>query len=134
MNIRKLIREQIESILNEENPLSGPAIKGFEILNHFPFSKLPEARANVNWSNRGVSGWGEVHVPAFDGNGMSTFFAKDDVMEYMEGFKNKFGEEPLFIINPTAEWYGKIRVINEPYQKAKALYDKAVQSFGTEGD
>lgn len=134
MNIRKLIREQIGNILNEEMPISEPVITGLEVLNHFPFNKLPETRNDVDWSNRGVSNWGDVHVPSLDGNGLTQMFGKDDVIDYVNQFNKKFGEEPNFKLDASAPWFGKIKVLNEPYIKSKELTDKAIKSFGTEGD
>jgi len=150
MKLRKFIQEQIGQILSENN-FPGKVIKGFEILNYFPFNKLPDTRDMVNWSNRGVNGWGDVYLPAIDGNGMQQITSKDDVSGhepwahpktghviqnagYIEDFKKAFGEEPMFMLDPAASWFGKVQVINEPYLQRKDLHNKAVQDFGTQGD
>lgn len=147
MKIRQFIKEQLEIILSENNSLPGKVINGFEILNYFPFNKLPETRDDVNWSNRGVNGWGDVLIPSLDGNGMEQILAKDDIVGakpwahpktgnvvqnagYIKNFKNKFGEEPMFILTPSAPWFGKVSVINEPYNKKR----DTIQSFDIEGD
>jgi hypothetical protein len=153
MDIRKIIKEQLQKLMEEDSPLFGSedAVVGAEILNHFPFNKLPETRAQVDWSNRGVPAWGDVQIPSIDGNGLTSITSKDDIIGgeswshpktghvthnpgYIALFKQKYGEEPRFLINPTAPWYGKITVLNAPYLKAKDMHDKGVQSFGTEGD
>lgn len=151
MNIRKLIKEQLERIFNEEIPGAQPAIQGMEILNHFPFNKLPETRATVNWSQRGVSGWGDVFLPAIDGNGTSQITSKEDIIGnqpfthpktghvsqsagYITDFKNRFGEEPMFKIDSSAPWYGRVQVVNEPYLANKQQHDQAVTAYGTSGD
>lgn len=146
MNIRNFIREQLEKIVGENSTPTKP-IKGFEILNYFPFNKLPETRDLVDWSNRGVNGWGDVFVPSLNGNGMQQILAKDDMVGsepwahpktgnivkdegYIENFKKKFGDEPIFVMNPSAEWFGKITVINDAYKKNV----DAIQSIQAKGD
>ena len=131
MNLRKLIKEQLERIFEEQ---SQNAIVGLDIINHFPFDKLPETRQQVDFNNRDVNGWGSVQLPSTDGNGLQTIFSKEEVSIYLENFTNTFGEEPVFVIDSSAPWYGRIIVINEPYVKRKDLHNKAVQDFGTKGD
>lgn len=131
MNLRKLIKEQLERIFEEQ---SQNTIVGLDIINHFPFDKLPETRQQVDFNNRDVNGWGSVQLPSTDGNGLQTIFSKEEVFRYIEKFKSEFGEEPMFVLNPSAPWYGRITITNEPYIKKKELYNNAVNSFGTEGD
>jgi hypothetical protein len=132
MNIRKFIKESIERAMMQEN--EGQTITGADILNYFPFDKLPEDRQQVDWKNRGVNGWGEIHVPAIDGNGLSTMHGKDDVMSYLQQFSSKFGEEPMFVLNPSGLWFDKIKVINPKYTESKNAVSNAISQFGTEGD
>ncbi len=151
MSLRKLIREELDKILKEENGLPSSEIRGFEILNHFPFNKLPNTKKEVNWSNKDVAGWGEVHLPSIEGPGLLGIYCKEDILGaepwsnpktgqviqnpgYIENFKNKFGEEPVFVINPEAPWFSKIEVLNEPYLRDKGKLDSNIQSYGTDGD
>lgn len=129
MSIRKIIREQLEDMIGSDN-----TVKGIDILNHFPFSELPETRDDVDWSNRGIKGWGDVHIPSLDANGLTQMFGKDDVIGYVNNFNKKFGEDPIFKLNSSAPWHSKTIIINEPYIQAKDLTDKAIMSFGTKGD
>jgi hypothetical protein len=126
MNLRKLIKEQLERIFEEQ---SQNAIVGLDIINHFPFDKLPETRKQVDFNNRDVNGWGSVEIPSTDGNGLQTVFSKEEVFRYIEKFKSEFGEEPMFVLNPSAPWYGRITITNEPYIKRKELYNNAVNSL-----
>lgn len=132
MNIRKFIKESIENAMMQENV--GKTIVGADILNHFPFKKLPEDRQHVNWSNRGVNGWGEINLPAIDGNGLSAMHGKDDVISYLQQFAAKFKEDPIFVLNPSGLWFDKIQVINPKYTEFKNSVSNAIQKFGTEGD
>ena len=132
MNIRKFIKESIERVLMQEK--DGAAIVGADILNHFPFDKLPENREQVDWNNRGVNGWGDVHVPSVDAHGLSTMLGKDDVMAYLRKFSARFGEEPMFVLNPTGLWFDKIKVVNPKYIEAETSVTNAIKQFGTEGD
>lgn len=90
--------------LNEDD--LGDAIVGLDVLNYSPFSDLPETRAEVDWSNRP-----KVYLPAVDGEGMLNILSKADMYGYetqgpkmvhkfpgyISDFKNKFGEDPIFI-------------------------------------
>jgi hypothetical protein len=125
MSIRKLIREQLEEMIGSDN-----TIKGVEILNYFPFSELPETRADVDWSNRDVKGWGAVHVPSVqDGDASQGVFGKDDIHEYVSHFNRKFGEEPLFVLNQAAPWYDKVKIVNPSYIEWSNKYKSGKQSF-----
>ena len=106
----------------------GPFV-GMEVLAQYPFNKLPDIRANVDWSNRGVSGWGEISIPSIsNSDAQQGVFGQDDVIEYINGFKNKFGEEPIFTIHPNGAWYEKIKITNPSFLTWKAEGDKAKQA------
>lgn len=123
MNIRKIIREMLE----QQN---GGGIEGLEILNHYPFNKLPDVRANVDWKNRGVEGWGEVMVPSVgEGDAMSTVFGQDDVINYVNQFEKKFGTAPIFSLNPGAVWFDKVKVINPEFIDWKNNYNTGKQKW-----
>jgi hypothetical protein len=132
MNIRKFIKESVERAMMQEN--EGQTITGADILNYFPFDTLPEDRQQVDWKNKGVNGWGEVHVPAVDGNGLVNMLGKDDIMSYLQQFSSKFGEEPMFVLNPSGLWFDKIKVVNPKYTGEKNDLSNAISQFGTEGD
>jgi hypothetical protein len=128
MNLRKIIQESIQQLF-EAHQDRGP-FKGMEILGQFPFSKLPDVRANVNWNQRDVIGWGAVQIPSLsDGDALSTAFGQDDVIDFIKGFTDKFGEEPVFMIYPNAPWYGKITVVNPQFVQWRESYGKAKQDW-----
>lgn len=138
MDIRKVIREEFEKAFSE-----GPGteeIKGYDILNHSPFAELPETRVDVDWKNRG-----RVFVPAIDdADARMQVFSKDDLTGsevqgpkmihkfagYIENFKDRFGEEPIFTIDGD-----KVDIVNPGFQewRQKGLEAKgrALDSFGT---
>lgn len=128
MNIRKIVREHLEQIF-EAHQDRGP-FKGMEILNQYPFSKLPEDRMSVDWKNRGVKGWGEVRVPSVeDVDSMTSVFGKDDVVDYIKRFVKKFNEEPIFSIHPNEVWFNKIKIVNPKFNDWQKEYGAAKQSW-----
>lgn len=105
-------------------------IEGLEILNHYPFNKLPDVRANVDWNNRGVQGWGEIKVPSIDnGDALSTVFAQDDVIDYVNKFQSKFGAAPTFSLNPDAVWFDKIKIENPEFIEWRNNYISGKQKW-----
>lgn len=128
MDIRKIIRENLEKLF-EAHQDRGP-FTGLEILNQYPFSKLPDVRANVNWSKRGVEGWGEVKLPSVDtGDAQSGVFGQDDVIQYIQKFEEKFGESPIFMIHPNEVWYNKIKVINPKFVNWREDYSQGKSAW-----
>lgn len=141
MDIRKIIREQLESMFAENT--SDNVIVGLDIINHFPFNKLPDTINDVDWKSREIPGWGQIHIPALNGNGLTAINSKDAIIGgeswshpktnhvldnhgFISDFKNKYGEEPKFVLNPSAPWFSKIEIINESYLQAKSLYNNIV--------
>lgn len=132
MDLRKIIREEFEKAFSE-----GPGteeIKGYDLLNHSPFSELPETRRDVDWDNRG-----RVFVPALDmGDARMQVFSKDDLTGsevqgpkmvhkfsgYIEEFKDKFGEEPVFTIVNGPDSIIKAEIVNPSYLEWKEQYLK----------
>jgi len=126
----------------ELNEVEEEGIVGLDILNHFPFNQLPDTRKGADWQ-RGVPGWGKVYLPSIDSNGLTQIIAKDDFTYrevngpkmvhkfngYIQDFKQKFGEEPIFKITPEADWYDKIQIINPKYLESKGIHDRGVQSW-----
>lgn len=134
MNIRKIIRESIQGLF-EEHKDRGP-FTGLDVLGQYPFSKLPDVRANVNWSKRDVPGWGEVKVPSIDsGDAQTGIFSQDDVMHYIADFEKKFGESPMFMIQPNEPWFDKIKVVNSKFLSWREKYTQGkadwLKNFGT---
>jgi hypothetical protein len=126
----------------ELNEVDSQEIVGLDILNHFPFNQLPDTRKDADWQ-MGVPGWGKVHLPSIDSNGLTQIVAKDDFTYrefqgpkmvhkfdgYIQDFKDKFGEEPIFKINPEGSWYDKVQVINPKYLESKEIYNRGMQSW-----
>lgn len=140
MNLRKFIRESIERMMSENT--DGQTVVGAEILTVPPFSMLPDTRKDVDWNNRG-----DVYLPSVNAIGKTQIFSKDDITGqepwthpksnktfkfsgYVEQFKNKFGEEPIFSINSN----GTVEIMNEPYLQYVNKTSDAISNFGTEGD
>lgn len=133
MNIRQYIRESLERMFETES--TQDVIKGSDIMNHFPFNVLPETRSDVDWRNRDVKGWGSVQVPSINADAYTSITSKDDIIGgeswknpktgfvinnpgFIQEFQKKYGEEPLFVLNPSAVWYDKVKIVNESYVKA----------------
>lgn len=142
MNIRKVIKEEIQKVFEQDSD----GIKGLDILNHFPFSDLPDTRDEADWQ-KGVAGWGKVHVPSLDtSDSQEQVVAKDDFTYrefqgpkmmhkfdgYIDKFKKKFGEEPVFKINPDAPWYGRVEILNPKFKEWREMGDSAKSSMLTQ--
>jgi len=101
-------------------------IIGNKIFNEFPFTELPETRKEVDWGNRGVEGWGNINVPSIsDGDASMTIFSKKDLKDYIENFKNKFLEEPIFLLDNDADWFDKVKITNNDFNEWKNNYINA---------
>ena len=101
-------------------------IIGNEIFNKFPFTDLPETRKEVDWSNRDVKGWGNINVPSIsDGDASMTIFSKKDLEDYIENFKNKISEEPIFLLDNDADWFDKVKITNNDFNEWKNNYINA---------
>lgn len=140
MKIRKYIRENFQRLFEAES--SNNIIKGLDILNYPPFSELPDTRMQVDWNNRG-----DASLPSIEGFGRAEIFSKDDIIGaepwthpkskqtftysgYVENFKKKYGEEPMFVMGPN----NSFDVINEPYKQNEKTQHDAISQYGTEGD
>ena len=88
-------------------------IKGMDILNYFPFTELSNSREEGY--TRNVSGWGDVQIPSLNGEGLTQIPSKQDMVDFIKGFTNNFGEEPVFTLNPSGVWYDKIKVLNPKF-------------------
>ena len=97
MNIKKIIKEEIRKIFNEDFDYAGEerayhdkmqnqeimnGIVGADILNYYPFSELPETRndAHEGFYRNGLPGWGKVYIPSItDGNALTAVLSKADL-------------------------------------------------------
>lgn len=138
MDIRKLIKEEIESLFN-----GGNVINGMEIVNYL--KDLPETRDEVNWSNPRTF----YTIPTIDNS-----FANTEVLDkefftgwnrpymrqgksvpsngegYISEFQRVFGEQPIFKINGR-----NIDVLNPKFKEGRKNSEFSnphpIQSFGT---
>jgi hypothetical protein len=116
-----------------ENESNLQKIVGKDILNHFPFSALPEERIGADWIN-GVEGWGKVQLPSVDeSDSVTQIVSKSDFFPrevqgpkmlhkfsgYLDEFERRFGEEPIFVIDPSQPWFGKVKIINPKFNEWK---------------
>jgi len=108
----------------EEADGAGQEIVGLDILDVYPFSELPDTRAEVDWDNRGVEGWGPVHLPNPDDT-LSGILEKDAVITWLESFKKQFNEDPVFQLNPDGDWYDKVVVTNPAFLERKEKFMQA---------
>ena len=129
--LQKLIKEEIRNILENEDPTNVGMKKaiGFQeptgprktrivsSLSNLPgYDNLPEARKDVDWSNR-IS----IYLPSLmnPGEAMSEMLSKEEVNNWITEFKEKFKEYPNFEIN------GKeISLKNEKYKQVAKSYRK----------
>lgn len=112
------------------------AVIGIEILNQFPFNKLhAKVTDTESYKDRSVEGWGNVHLPSLSGEGMAVVWSKDRVEEYVEDFYKKFGEEPVFQLNPNDVWFNRTVVTNTCFLKFKEEKTERIRNgikqFGT---
>lgn len=138
MDIRKLIKEEIESLFNDGN-----AIKGMEIVSYL--KDLPETRDGVNWASPRTF----YIIPTIDNS-----FAHTEVFDkefftgwnrpymrqgkpvpnsgegYIAEFQKVFGEQPIFKINGR-----NIDVLNPKFKEGRNSSEFSnphpIQSFGT---
>lgn len=148
MDIRKIIREELRKVISENKNKS---IVGSNIINVFPFSELGDNRQDG--FTRSVPNWGQVHLPSLEtGDATTTIFSKEDILGgedwvhpktgnvlknpgYINIFKTKYGEEPIFSINPDASWYDKVEILNPKFIEWRKDYNnkksETLKSWGT---
>lgn len=122
---RKLTKEQ--KLAETEGQPKG--IVGLDILKHEPMSTLPDTRDISNMKSN-------VKFPSItDGDAMSTMMEKSAIVNWVEEFKKRYKEEPIFELNPEGVWYDKIRVINKAFKDWQTRYTQgkaaALSSWGT---
>lgn len=106
------------------------------IFNYLPFNSLyPDVHGAETWRDREIPGWGNVHLPALSGEGCLLVWSIDRVEEYIEEFNEKFGEYPIFELNPDGVWFNKCRVVNDCFLKFKEekseMIRKGIEAMGT---
>lgn len=117
--------------LNETEMTEPNGIEGMDILKHEPISNLPDTRAEVDWKNRG-----SVYLSSLDTSDSSThMLSKEDIVNYIEMFNQKYGEDPIFTLNPNAPWFDKVKIINTTFNKERDRYTDikaaTLKSWGT---
>lgn len=147
-------REEERPIGEEDEMMSqGEQIVGANILNHFPFTDLPEDRSEGY--SKDVKGWGTVYLPSIDGEDSQTQIpTRKDVagiynwshefkgkvhsgqrIGWIDQFIEKYGEQPVFVMNPEAPWHSKIKVINPKFIERRKQYSDTkgsmLKSWGT---
>lgn len=129
----------VGDIMAEENETNG--ILGLDILNHEPFSNLPNTRSEMGDYKTRM----ELKLPSIDISDASTIiYSKSDLTGYeVEGpkmvhkfdgyildFKNKFGEEPIFVdLETIGNRYGGAKIANQSYLDWKYQGDEAKRSY-----
>jgi len=135
MNIRKLIREGIENVLNtenhdflqsqwEDNMRKQNGIRGFDIYQWL--HDIPKTRAEVDWNKRP-----HYSFPSLtSGDVTESMFDREGIPEYVASFRDKFDELPLFKIEGR-----NVLILNPEFLKWKNDYIEtksgALKDFGT---
>jgi hypothetical protein len=129
----------VGDIMAEENETNG--ILGLDILNHEPFSNLPNTRSEMGDYTTRM----ELSLPSIETSDASTIiFSKADltgyefqgpkmmhkISGYISSFKNKFGEEPIFVnLESKGGKFGGAKVANQSYLDWKYRGDEAKRSY-----
>lgn len=131
--------DENSDMMTEEDTPNG--IVGLDILNHEPFSNLPETRSDMGDYTTRM----ELKLPSIETSDASTIiFSKSDltgyefqgpkmmhkISGYISSFKNKFGEEPIFVdLESTGSKFGGAKVANQSYLDWKYQGDEAKRSY-----
>lgn len=126
--MKSLLKElsgKFNTVIEQENqPVT---VKGISnILNTWPFNQLPATRQEVDWKNRGVSGFGNIMLPNYDSIVASKYelLSKAEVEEYLTKFQKTFNEEPILKIGPK-----QIEILNKSYQSKKSDLGKRATDY-----
>jgi len=135
MNIRKIIREQLEDIVNsgdhdflqsqwEDKIRKQNGIHGFDIYQWL--IDIPKTRAEVDWNKRP-----HYYFPNLtSGDVTESVFDKEGIVEYVHSFRDKFDELPLFKIEGR-----NVTILNLKFLKWKNDYIEmksgALKDLGT---
>jgi len=141
IKLRRIIKEEIRSVLKEQDPsqtaldaiareigvkgISGPSKNKF-IVDKLPnYSMLPDLRKDIDYKKRIA-----VYLPSVDG-GISTsaLYSKEDIKNWMDKFKETFGEAPKFEVSGE-----EVKVTNPKFIERQGMSKNAMGGFGTQGD
>lgn len=141
IKLRRIIKEEIRSVLKEQDPsqtaldaiareigvkgISGPSKNKF-IVDKLPnYSMLPDLRKDIDYKKRIA-----VYLPSVDG-GISTsaLYSKEDIKNWMNKFKETFGEAPKFEVSGE-----EVKVTNPKFIERQGMSKNAMGGFGTQGD
>jgi hypothetical protein len=111
----KNIREVIRSIVQEEISLNEDAIIGIEIFDREPFSMLPQTRKDIIDFKTKLN----LRVPSLrTSDALQSIWSKQDMISYINEFKDKFNEDPMFIIDDKTAF-----ISNPKYMQYKKSQD-----------
>lgn len=130
----------VDEIMYEESNVDG--VVGMDILNYEPFSNLPDNNTDItDYKSRIQLTLPSIQTP--DAN--TTIFSKSDLTGsevqgpkmvhkfsgYISDFKNKFGEEPIFIeFNTSSDGKtGGAKIANQTYLDWKTKGDEAKMNY-----
>jgi len=141
IKLKRIIKEEIRSVLKEQDPsqtaldaiareigvkgISGPSKNKF-IVDKLPnYSMLPDLRKDIDYKKRIA-----VYLPSVDG-GISTsaLYSKEDIKNWMDKFKETFGEAPKFEVSGE-----EVKVTNPKFIERQGMSKNAMGGFGTQGD
>ena len=141
IKLRRIIKEEIRSVLEEQDPsqtaldtiarsigvkgISGPSKNKF-IVDKLPnYNMLPDLRKDIDYKKRIA-----VYLPSVDG-GISTsaLYSKEDIKNWMDKFKETFGESPKFEVSGE-----EVKVTNPKFIERQGMSKNAMGGFGTQGD
>lgn len=131
--------DEDSDMMTEEDAPNG--IVGLDILNYEPFSNLPQTRGDMGDYTTRM----ELKLPSIETSDASTtIFSKSDltgyefqgpkmihkISGYISSFKNKFGEEPIFVdLESKGGRFGGAKVANQSYLDWKYQGDEAKRSY-----
>jgi hypothetical protein len=146
IKLKRIIKEEIRSAIKEgvlgdedaENKFknnlvkmaggvlsTGPSKNKF-IVDKLPnYSMLPDLRKDIDYKKRIA-----VYLPSVDG-GISTsaLYSKEDIKNWMDKFKETFGEAPKFEVSGE-----EVKVTNPKFIERQGMSKNAMGGFGTQGD
>jgi len=142
IKLKRIIKEEIRSVLEASDPNYDQAMKnlagmaGLElptgpsknkfIVDKLPnYSMLPDLRKDIDYKKRIA-----VYLPSVDG-GISTsaLYSKEDIKNWMNKFKETFGEAPKFEVSGE-----EVKVTNPKFIERQGMSKNAMGGFGTQGD
>jgi hypothetical protein len=141
IKLKRIIKEEIRSVLEEQDPsqsalnviareigvepTSGPSKNKF-IVDKLPnYNMLPDLRKDIEYKKRIA-----VYLPNVNGSiSTSALYSKEDVKNWIEQFKEIFGEAPKFEVSGE-----EVKVTNPKFIERQYMSKNAVGGFSTKGD